>query len=112
MKKKSLNTLVEETLDDTKAQDLVTLDVRHLTPLSDYFVICTASSNRHAQSIAQHLIENAKHHHYAVLGLEGEKNGEWILVDLGDVIIHVMQQSARNFYQLEKLWTTTIAAAA
>jgi ribosome-associated protein len=96
--------LALKVLDDLKAQSVVTLDVRHLTSMTDTMVIASGRSDRHVRSIAQALVEAAKAAGYAPLGVEGEGSGEWVLVDLGDVVTHVMVPRAREFYSLEKLW--------
>lgn len=92
-------------LDDGKAADIVTLDVRDKTPLTDHMLICSGTSRRHVQALADNLVRSAKEVGHRPKGIEGSAEGEWILVDLGSVIIHVMQPQARAFYQLEKLWS-------
>jgi ribosome-associated protein len=99
--------LIEATLaalDDLKAKDILVLDVRGLTPITDTMIICTGTSNRHVRSLAQHVVEKAKEAGFRPLGMEGAEEAEWVLVDLGDAVVHVMQTQARAFYQLEKLW--------
>jgi ribosome-associated protein len=96
--------LALKVLDDLKAQSVVQLDVRHLTSMTDTMIIASGRSDRHVRSIAQALVEAAKAAGYAPLGVEGEGSGEWVLVDLGDVVTHVMLPRAREFYSLEKLW--------
>lgn len=100
-----LKKLVLDTLDDFKAVDVTEIDVRELTSVTDYMIICSSTSRRHAMTLAEHLVTNAKHNGVMPLGVEGEADGEWILVDLVDVVVHIMQPKAREFYSLEKLWT-------
>lgn len=99
-----LQQLVIEALEDLKAIDIVTLDVRGLTSITDYMVICSGSSNRHVNALADSVIEKSKEHNIAPLGIEGKELGEWALLDLNDVIVHIMQPKVREFYALEKLW--------
>lgn len=91
-------------LDDGKGIDIVELDVRPHTPIFDTMLICTGTSNRHVQALARAVAENAKAQGLHVRGVEGMTEGEWVLVDLDSVIVHVMQAQKRAFYQLEKLW--------
>lgn len=104
MKTPPLAALVEEAIRDIKGLDLRRIDVRELTTITDYMVVCTGTSNRHVKSIAENIIASAKQAGYRPLGVEGLDAGEWALVDLGDVVAHVMQAQTRAFYQLEKLW--------
>jgi len=106
MNTKELKKLVVETLNDIKAQNIVTIDVSTLTTVTDAMIICSGTSNRHTRSIAKNITNAAKEHKVRPLGVEGENEGEWILVDLGDVIIHIMQAKTREFYALEKLWNS------
>ena len=104
MKTPPLLDLVERSIEDIKGLELKRIDVKALTTITDYMVICTGTSNRHVKSIADNIIVKAKEAGYRPLGVEGMDSGEWVLVDLGDVVAHVMQVQARAFYQLEKLW--------
>lgn len=107
-----IKSLVVSALEDLKAVDLVVVDVRGKTTVSDYMVIASGTSNRHVSALANNVIVECKKAGFMPLGIEGEKSGEWVLVDMGDVIVHVMQQPTRDFYQLEKLWETQPAELA
>lgn len=98
--------LVLATLDDSKARDVTVLDVRGKTGITDYMVIASGSSERHVKSLADHVLEKVKEQGVLPIGTEGQEASEWVLVDLGDVIVHAMKQQARELYQLEKLWGT------
>ena len=104
---KNLTHIVVDALADLKAEDIQILDVRNLTLITDTMIIATGNSNRHTQAIARSVLEKTKKHDFEVLGVEGEFAGEWILLDLGDVIVHIMQSETRHFYRLEKLWAPT-----
>jgi len=104
MRSKQLAQLVEVALADIKAQDVQVLDVRKLTSIMDVMIIASGTSDRHVRSIADKVIEAAKEKGVRPIGVEGTDGGEWVLVDLGDVVVHVMQRKVRELYQLEKLW--------
>jgi ribosome-associated protein len=102
--------LVLSTLDNGKGRDIKILDVRGKTSITDFMVIASGTSERHVKSLAGHVIEEAKNNEILPLGVEGGNLGEWVLVDLGDVIVHVMKPQVREFYQLEKFWYGDYAA--
>lgn len=91
-------------LDDGKALDIRTLDVRNLTVITDYMLIASGRSSRQVKALTNRVRDKARAEGVDILGIEGERQGDWVLVDLGDVVIHIMQPDARDFYQLEKLW--------
>ncbi len=91
-------------LDELKARNVSNIDIRALTSIADNMVIATGTSSRHVKALADNVIEQAKAAGFPPVGVEGQQNAEWILVDLGDVIVHVMQPATREFYDLERLW--------
>ena len=98
-----LTTLISDTLDDIKALDVAILPVAELTSITDYMIICSGTSSRHLRAIANHVQEAAKKAGFTSK-LEGDGDSEWVLLDLGDVIVHIMLPKARAFYDLEGLW--------
>jgi len=101
---KQLLAFALDKIDDMKARDVVQLDVTGSSDVTDYMIVCSGTSRRHVLSIADNLAKEARHAGEEPLGYEGQSDGEWALVDLGDVIVHVMQDQARSYYDLEKLW--------
>ena len=96
--------MIVAALEDIKARDIAAFNVTHLTSLFDRVIIATADSARQTKALAVHLRERMKALGERVLGLEGEAGGEWVLVDLGDVVVHIMQPAVRSHYNLEELW--------
>ncbi len=92
-------------LDDLKAQNVQEIDVRGKTSIADIMVVATGTSTRHVKSLADEVVKFAKQAGMAPLGVEGQREAEWVLVDLGDIIVHVMLPRVREFYGLERLWT-------
>ena len=101
--------VIESALDDIKAVNVRVLDVRKLTDIADTLVIASGNSDRHVRSIADRVVEFAKKAGYRPMGVEGERDGEWVLVDLQDVIVHIMLPRVREFYRLESLWDVSAA---
>ena len=93
-----------EALEEIKAEDIVVLDVRKMSSLFDYIIVASAESTRQTRALVGNLQEKIKSQGGRVLGVEGESAGEWVLVDLGDVVVHVMQPAVRRYYNLEQLW--------
>jgi len=91
-------------LEDIKARDITVLDVRKLTSLYDTMIIATAESNRQVKALANHVREKLKESGVAIMGVEGEETGEWVLVDAGEIVVHIMQPEVRSYYNLEELW--------
>ena len=96
---------VHAALEELKAKDIVEIDVRGKSSVADYMVIASGTSSRHVKSSADEVVRFAKKLDVMPLGVEGEREAEWVLVDLGDVIVHVMLPRVREFYALERLWT-------
>ena len=100
--------LVRTALEDLKAEDIVELDVKGKTSVADVIFVASGNSGRHVKSIANNVVMESKHAGNQPLCIEGETDADWVLVDLGDVVVHVMQAQARKFYDLEGLWKVTI----
>lgn len=104
MQTDQLITLVQSALEDMKARDVAILDVRGKSSVTDYMVVASGTSKRHVMSVAQEVVDKAKQAGNKPVGVEGEAVGDWILVDLGDIVVHVMMPDARSFYDIERLW--------
>ena len=101
----TIEQLICDTLIDAKGQDIRVLDVRKVTDFTDFMVIVSGTSNRHVVSMAEKVREKLRDFGRKALGTEGEKPGDWVLVDFGDVVVHIMRPQTRDFYNLEKLWS-------
>jgi ribosome-associated protein len=104
-RKKHSRNLIIEALEDAKARDLAVLDVRKICDFTDYMVVASGTSNRHVVSIADKVMEKMTGQRIKPSGVEGMENGDWVLLDYGEVVVHVMRPQTRDFYNLEKLWS-------
>lgn len=104
MKAEDLKDFVVEALDDIKAQEVLAINVEGVSNVTDYMVVASGTSNRHAKSCAAKVIEALKEQGIRPIGVEGEEKAEWVLVDLGDVVVHIMLPEVRSFYDVESLW--------
>jgi len=110
MKLNELTDLVQNSLEDMKAVDIMSLNVSGKSSLTDVLFFATGNSTRHVKSIADMVGIKAKEAGVEIIGIEGKGSAEWVLVDLNDVIVHIMLQTTRDFYQLEKLWSADDAS--
>lgn len=104
MRTTQLRQITRDVLDDMKGQDIVTLDVRKVAIFTDYMIIVTGTSNRHVMSMADKIVEQLRERGRRPVGREGMESGDWVLIDYGDVVVHLMRAQTRDFYNLEKLW--------
>lgn len=100
-----LTNLIIAALEDVKGRDIVTLDVQNLTDVMDTLIVASGTSTRQVKALAEHVVECGKKAGFQPLGVEGKESAEWVLVDFGDVVVHVMTPATRAFYELEKLWS-------
>ena len=107
---RKLQKVVVEALEDIKAKDIEVINVTKLTSLFDRVVIASGDSNRQTRALARHVQEKVKEAGGEIISVEGEQTGEWVLVDAGDVVVHIMQPAVRSYYNLEELWVATPAA--
>jgi len=101
--KKKINAIIAA-LEDVKAMDIVTIDTRKKSPLFEYIIVASAASTRQTRALANNVSVELKKLGAEILGVEGEDSGEWVLIDLGEVVVHVMQPAVRAYYNLEELW--------
>jgi ribosome-associated protein len=111
MQPEAIKKLALQALDELKAENVIVIDVSGYASFTDFMIFASGRSSRHVKSIANEVVESAKKASMPPLGIEGEDVGEWILVDLGDAIVHVMLPETRKFYELEKLWGEELADA-
>jgi len=104
-KAKQTQQWIQDALEDAKTQNIAVLDVRKISDFTDYMVIATGTSNRHVQSSADKVVETLRGHGLRPVGTEGKQLGDWVLIDFGDVVVHLMREQTRDFYNLEKLWS-------
>ena len=108
MNEEILLSLIEKTLSEKKAENIKTLDVKKLTDVTDFFVIGTSTSTRHAKALSRYILEAAqKKFDLKPYGIEGDEEGEWILIDFLSIVVHIMLPETREFYNLESLWRAT-----
>lgn len=105
MNSEQISDLVVAALEDGKAQDIVRLDVKELTTVTDYMIVASGTSSRHVKALADAVAEKSRQAGHRPAGVEGEAGGEWVLLDLQDILVHVMLPRVREFYNLEKLWS-------
>jgi ribosome-associated protein len=105
MQAEAILKIVETVLDERKGHNITVLDVRDKTSFTDYMVVVTGTSDRHLKSMCDYVVDEVKKQGVRPLGIEGDIGSDWVLLDLGDVIVHAMTTQARGFYQLEKLWS-------
>lgn len=104
MQTEELKTVVVDALEDLKADNICVIDVKDKTSVTDYMVIASGTSNRHVRSLAENLVSDIKGRGGRPLGVEGAPGSDWVLVDLGEVVVHVMMPATRTFYDLESFW--------
>ena len=101
----TIKKIVIEALEDIKGFDIIDLDVRKLTSITDYMIIASASSTRQTRALANNVHDKMKDLNVEIVGIEGEGEGDWVLVDIGDIIVHIMTPTTRAYFNLEELWT-------
>nr|WP_312869577.1 ribosome silencing factor [Jiella pacifica] len=97
--------LVMQSLQDSKGEDIVSIDLNGKSALADYMVVVSGRSNRHVMAIADHLLRHLKENGLGTARVEGLQNGDWVLIDSGDIIVHIFRPEIRSFYNIEKMWT-------
>ena len=107
MNSEKLCDLVVDALEEVKGQDIIKLNVRDMTSVTDWMIVASGTSSRHVQALVENVAQKAKAAGHRPMGIEGESGGEWVLLDLQDALVHVMLPKVREFYNLEKLWSIT-----
>jgi ribosome-associated protein len=107
MNSEELSDLVVAALEEIKGLDIIRLDVRRMTTVTDWMIVASGTSSRHVQALVENVAATAKAAGHRPIGVEGESGGEWVLLDLQDALVHVMLPKVREFYNLEKLWSIT-----
>ena len=97
---------INKVLSDNKAKDIIKIDLKNKSSIAEFMIICSGTSNRHVISLSNYLLESLKKENLKTLNVEGKRNGDWVLVDAGDVIIHLFKNEVREYYALEKMWST------
>ncbi len=110
MQSEQLRDTIVNALEDMKGKDIQVLDVRALTDITDFMVITSGTSDRHIRAMADRVTETLRNHDVRPLGIEGEEHGDWVLIDFGDALVHLMRPDTRKFYDLESLWGEDVAA--
>lgn len=105
MTPEALRNLIVDALEDRKGRDVVAMDVTDVTDVTDYMIVVSGTSNRHVKALVDQVVEAASTAGVKPLGVEGRETHEWVLVDMGDALVHVMQSETRSFYDLERLWS-------
>lgn len=105
MTPEALRNLILDALEDRKGHDVVAMDVTGVSDVTDYMIIASGTSNRHVKALVDRVVDAATTAGVRPLGVEGRETNEWVLVDMGDALVHVMQSEARSFYDLERLWS-------
>lgn len=102
---KNIQKIIILALEDIKAFDIISIDVKKLTSVADFMIIASASSSRQTKALARNVVEKIKEIGIEVIGVEGDQEGDWVLVDVGDIIVHIMTPPTRAYYNLEELWS-------
>jgi len=109
LKKKELREIILEAANDLKGQSIDCIDVRRLTSIADYMVIVTGRSSTHVKALSDNVVKEVKKANFEVVGVEGRAQSEWVLVDVGDIVVHVMLSQFRELYNLEELWNFEVS---